>query len=573
MLERLEYSRRPVVDQGTLDEMSMAEVLHSCRQHQVDGVLRLRSAPAEKSIIVVHGQPTFVESNIRSETLAEYLRHQGRIDSEAGQIIHELVRQTGRRQQDLLLARGLLDNHQLYEVLVEHVVQKTVDCFSWKHGEFDLLPNSEPAVPGLRLKLDVTRMILDGVQRHFGEERLAPLAELPWEARAYVRDEALEQYGQLALTTAEARMRDLVTRNLTLDEIITTTRRNRLAVLRLLYAFYVQEFVGFELRKFYSTAPPLTCEETADTPAGGPRATHTPPPRPAAAETDEDPETAIRRDYQRLKGADYFTLLGIDRSASDQEIHHAFRERSQQYEPRMVVTYPREVREKAGELFVRLVTGYRLLTNRADRERYVAGLEQTATPAPESDRRHRRSLPSGIEPVELARLAIDEEDLDHAVEVLREALRRRPNDGRTLAWLGWALYLSAPRLHRRETVRLMEAARKAAPDRPEAYYFMALILEHEGARDRARQLGEAAANFGKQDLEIAREARLFALRLRRRRTSRTATSSTPPVAVSGIPRLERADTACSPADQSALNQDVGEILNRFLSRVKPTDRD
>ena len=245
MLQRFEYTRRPVLDQGTLDEMSMAEVLHSCRQHQVDGVLRLRSAPTEKNIIVVHGHPTFVESNVRSETLAEYLRNQGRIDNEAGQIIHELVRQTGRRQQDLLLARGLLDNHQLYEVLVEHVVQKTVDCFSWNHGEFDLLPNNEPSGAGLRLTLDVTRMILAGVQQYFGEARLAPLPELPWEARAYVRNEALEQIGQLALTTAEARMRDLVTRNLTLDEIITTSRRNRLAVLRLLYAFYVQELVGW----------------------------------------------------------------------------------------------------------------------------------------------------------------------------------------------------------------------------------------------------------------------------------------------------------------------------------------
>jgi curved DNA-binding protein CbpA len=584
MLQRFEYTRRPVLDQGTLDEMSMAEVLHSCRQHQVDGVLRLRSAPTEKNIIVVHGHPTFVESNVRSETLAEYLRNQGRIDNEAGQIIHELVRQTGRRQQDLLLARGLLDNHQLYEVLVEHVVQKTVDCFSWNHGEFDLLPNNEPSGAGLRLKLDVTRMILDGVQQYFGEARLAPLPELPWEARAYVRNEALEQIGQLALTTAEARMRDLVTRNLTLDEIITTSRRNRLAVLRLLYAFYVQELVGFELRKFYSTAPPLTCEETTDTPAGGvpaatrtppprPAATRTPPPRPARTETEEDPEAAIRRDYQQLKGADYFTLLGIDRSASEKEIHHAFRERSQQYEPRIVAAYPREVREKAGELFVRLVTGYRLLTNRANRERYAARLEKTGTPAPHDDRRRRTSLPPGIEPVALARKAIDEEDYNHAIDVLREALRQRPNDGKTLAWLGWALYLSDKRLHRRETVRLMEGARKAAPDRPEPYHFMALILEHEGARDRARQLAEAAANFGKKDLEIAREAHLFAVRLRHRRTSRTSTSSTPPVPVSGIPRLESPDRGCSPADQSALNQDVGEMLSRFLSRVKTTDRD
>jgi curved DNA-binding protein CbpA len=84
----------------------------------------------------------------------------------------------------------------------------------------------------------------------------------------------------------------------------------------------------------------------------------------------------VLHDYLTLMEADFFTVLGLEQTASPTEIAAAYEDRMRRYRlTRLPPAASTDVRAKAKELLVRLLDAYETLSDTATREMYLLELE------------------------------------------------------------------------------------------------------------------------------------------------------------------------------------------------------
>jgi len=519
-----------------MSKRPLAEILQFCHVEEVSGVLVLRNELVEKLVYLLDGLPAYVESDLRTETLGAYLVRSGKLSEAEHRMVFEQMRRTGKRQGELLVANGLLNPHELYEAMLAHIKEKIIACFGWEEGEYELEEGSEWSSDVLNLKLDPSRVILDGVARILELDRLEPVASLPDEARCFLRPDAPSALERLAITTSEARVYDLVSRGKTVGELVKSGRDDRLEVVRSLYGMYVLELVGF------------VTDKRSDPPEPG---RLTPTPRRIADLEPEEPPVASKAqeliaDYLNLKEKDYFELLDLERTATTDAINKAFHERLRKFRPEAVSDLPPTLRDQASELYQKLLTAHHVLSDPSKRLAYLESLQKSESTVSETGAADVLESDSLFEK---ALLDIDQERPADAAKKLRQALALKGGEPLYEAWLGWALYLSDPAKRRRTAERHLELARRAHPELPETYLFMARICEREGNASRAGDLYQMAIAKAPNDLKISREAHLFEVR----RTKG---------------RARRQDDQTREQPKSALDQDVGQLISRLFSKKR-----
>lgn len=566
---RQEFHRRPLPRQGHLTDYSIPELVHTLNCEETSGTITVCRDSVEKLIFVHQGTPAFVESDLRSETLGAFLVKSNRLSNDDHRLVIERMRQTGRRQGELLLEAGLLSPHELFQVMLEHVKEKIIACFAWDDGEFTFLPGDQWASNILNLKIEPSRLVLDGVLRHFTRDRLGPVESLPGDACVYLRPDAPPRTADLQLNTAEARIYELAGQGRLLQEFESRSGHSTNEVLRTLFGLYILEIVGFE--------------------SGGvaqrdPLPRHTPVPGKYVEQEEVAPveaqTQAILSDYLRLKDADHFTLLGVPREAKPAEVHEAFRRLSKLYTPKAVDNLPADAAEKAAELYSKLLAAYKELANPFSQRKYIQRLDGVSPstdpptlveqqPAPASPERPRDSTIRALDAEEMferARELLAADEYEDAISSLRDAMKMKDGEPLYEAWLGWALFQSAPDKRRRQAERHLEMARRSAPTMAEPYLFMARICEHENDTNHAAELYRVAQANARGNLEVAREANLGIIRSKKGRSRKinSASKSSKPAVSS---KTDDAPVTAEKPD-SALNMDVGELIRSLFSKDK-----
>jgi DNA-binding response OmpR family regulator len=436
---RFTFQRNELPREGTLAEWNIAEMFHGCFADRITGRLRFWIDSVIKVVYFSKGLPVFVDSDMPEETLGAYLVRRGTIDEAQHRELTAEMLLRGCKLGELLLTRGVMSPHDLSAAINEHLHEKVSSLFSWEDGRFALERGNQWLDGIFSFKMEPARVLLDGIRGHFSAERVAAEFPLPDEARPYLHTQTARHIPTLPLTTQEARVFRYIRREATIGEIVEGTQVPRGVVLRVLYAFFVMGLIGIEIgrprdeaeahddqgRKPEIPPPPRVRSESnaqprsrptphppasnaqprsrptphPPAPSTQPRSRPTPhPPAPAAppaapapapehAEARRTPrDSEIRRglldremraDYVRLMDADYFTVLGVQSSASTDEIRRAFRIRIQNLRPHMLVGATLETRTRAQELYQKVTEAYLVLEDDELRKRY---LESRAKP-------------------------------------------------------------------------------------------------------------------------------------------------------------------------------------------------
>jgi hypothetical protein len=285
------------------------------------------------------------------------LFREGKITRSQHSHSRSLVAESGRRMGEILIELGYLKRRELLPAVRRHIEDIIYSLFAWDRGEYTIASGDSAATEKIRVSRHPAAIILEGVRRKYGMERL-------------------ERLLGPAGTVVEATSSDLVKTVLTTSDLSDGERAAVRRMDGIQTLGEIREACGLD---------PLTVHQVAFSlvSLGGAVVVRS---EAEEHEVDRAPslvgETDLAIDRQRVMAkyelvaeSDYFVLLGVRRDATAFEIKRAYEAARRDY---ATESFPVVLREQlSGELAEigeLLEEAYRVLRDDRLRASYVANL-------------------------------------------------------------------------------------------------------------------------------------------------------------------------------------------------------
>jgi hypothetical protein len=219
---------------GNLRTMQLEELLQWLSQSKKSGTLEIVHAKTEKKIFFKDGLILSSASNRPEEYLGHFLVSHGLISEEHLSRAIELQEKSRTLLGMILVKNGAIAERDLARMLRLKAEESIYDIFSWSEGDFRFLDDVLPESAMVPMRMDVTGIVMEGVQRVDEWRRI----------RKLIPDERMIPVGIVDISTipglgpGDRRIMDHVDDQRTIEEIRETTHSTEFQVSKLLFDQY-----------------------------------------------------------------------------------------------------------------------------------------------------------------------------------------------------------------------------------------------------------------------------------------------------------------------------------------------
>jgi len=215
---------------------------------------------------------------------------------------------------------------------------------------------------------------------------------------------------------------------------------------------------------------------------------------------------------EKLRGRDYFGILGVPEDAGEEEIRAAYVDLAKRTHPDRFVGASEPVRHLAEEVFGFISRAHETLSDRNRRLAYIRDRGNQARDAEELEE-GQRALEAELE-FQKGAVCLRKKSYQRAVAHFEEAVRAYPEEGEYHAYYGWAFYLLDPEAPGRlkEALQHVLAGRKLAPAREKPYLFLGRLYKAANRERTAEKMFARAVQLDPDCVEALRELRLLDMR-------------------------------------------------------------
>ncbi len=150
---------------GNLATMSVSDLLQFLAVGRKSGMLRFDRGKFIKQIYFEKGLIVGSNSNDPKEYLGQLLIHYGKLDEEKLKTALEVQRESGGRLGEILVSTGVLPPQDVLKVLRIRTLDIIYDLFIWEDAHFEFFDKEAPPDYFIRIEVDPTTVIMDGVYR------------------------------------------------------------------------------------------------------------------------------------------------------------------------------------------------------------------------------------------------------------------------------------------------------------------------------------------------------------------------------------------------------------------------
>jgi hypothetical protein len=215
---------------GNLKTMQLEELLQWLSLSKKTGTLEINHNELAKKIYFRDGLIVSSSSNRPEEYLGHFLVSHGLITEEALTEAVQLQKQTHVLLGKILVNQGLLTEDSLHQMLRLKTEESIYDVFYWEEGDFGFLDDQLPESAMVPMSLDVTGILMEGVQRVDEFRRIRKL--IPNQQAVPV---VIAELNYEDLDAGERQVLDLLDDERTVEEIRLQTHSSEFHVCRVLY--------------------------------------------------------------------------------------------------------------------------------------------------------------------------------------------------------------------------------------------------------------------------------------------------------------------------------------------------
>jgi hypothetical protein len=215
---------------GNLRTMQLEELLQWLSQSKKTGTLEFKGDKVEKKVFFKDGLILSSASNRPEEYLGHFLVSHGLISEQVLSKAIDLQEMTGMLLGKILVQKEAINEKDLHRMLRLKTEESIYDIFSWTEGEFQFLDDSLPESAMVPMALDVTGIVMEGVQRVDEWRRIR--AAVPG---ADVIPVQVKEFDTRKLDAGEKQILELVDDARTVEDIRLETHSSEFHVCRVLF--------------------------------------------------------------------------------------------------------------------------------------------------------------------------------------------------------------------------------------------------------------------------------------------------------------------------------------------------
>jgi DNA-binding response OmpR family regulator len=467
----LVLSRQPSA-QGEVKPGVVPRLLHQIWRAMSEGVLVLSDGGADERFFFLRGVPVAYDSDDPADSLLRRLFESGRMDLATHQVALE-AQASGLSPGAALIAAGVLDpGEPLTAALRAHVKAMAIRAAGMKKGRWRFHDGNEFAGQVQPAEILPLQAILEGSRLHVPVKHFSDALKQVSDAYPVRTGDFQQLLPACALGSVDLRLALALDGRTTTSDYLEARKGELKEALALLWFLSMIGAVAFH-------ESPM---EGADSRYGAAPARRKKPLPPDRAE-------AIRQAALQIVPATHLHALGVDISATTDDVERAYTEVASRFHPDGFAEYEvGDLEDLLTAIQAKVTAAYRVLGNEEKRRGYLSFLllqfELSGARRPGIDLDAEIALKRGEKALRARRFA-------EAVRAFRDAVDRNPKEPEYLAMLAFAsLYDPVlPSGQRAEESR--KAAKRAlaiTPDHARALSVLALAEEARGNVSDARRL-------------------------------------------------------------------------------------
>jgi hypothetical protein len=145
--------------------MAVSDLLQFLAAGRKSGTLKFARGGIVKQIFLENGAIVGSASNDPKEAIGQVLLHYGKITEEQLREAMDTHRESGDRLGSVLSARGFVSQADIMYVLRMRTLEIIYDLFIWEEAEFEFFDGEPLPVDTIRINVDATSVIMDGIYR------------------------------------------------------------------------------------------------------------------------------------------------------------------------------------------------------------------------------------------------------------------------------------------------------------------------------------------------------------------------------------------------------------------------
>jgi tetratricopeptide (TPR) repeat protein len=351
---------------GRLRDQRLPKILTHLQRQKKTGVLLVWRNDQHKSIFIKDGDIIFATSKYQDDWLGEVLLKAGRISLNQYELASEVTRTAKKRFGTVLLEQGALTAKDLFSAVTSQVKDIILSLFTWLDGEYRFEEGPLPTQEIITLKMSTGNLILDGIRRINDFVRLRN--ELPpLSTVLQITTDPLVLFQDIDLKEIERKLLVQIDGKKTIHEIFAASELPAFETLKLL-AFFLSiglaEVVVIhpaekpsvqhsreprteapsspspELREAVKPGPGLEeqllkefKQEQQEAVVDGREQIFKPEQTSTDGQESQKTKQKIRQAYESLKHQDYYQVLGLEKTATRDQIKRAYFHLAKEYHP------------------------------------------------------------------------------------------------------------------------------------------------------------------------------------------------------------------------------------------------
>jgi hypothetical protein len=150
--------------EGRIGPEGIVDVLVKLCRAGETGVLHASRASLERTFHLREGRCVFATSSSIDDGLVAHLLRRGVISiRDREETARRLL--SNKRVGTILLEMGVLNEHDLREMVREQLTEVVCDTFRWEDGEYSFLPGDLPTVEDIVLEMSIEDLVSEGIRR------------------------------------------------------------------------------------------------------------------------------------------------------------------------------------------------------------------------------------------------------------------------------------------------------------------------------------------------------------------------------------------------------------------------